>query len=167
MTPLSLLGRITSTQTQTNIPMHLTIQRLWWRLGLCGIDSMLHCTKPFIITLLSSRYDINNVEMDIKHQIIIITVPLWWSGAFVYCGHICIFIFLFPTVNFILHVVLLYLHKIYIYIHIYFFFFFFFVVALLHYNRVALWQTYLFTHNLNSVLCFTELEASCVNEVQL
>ena len=33
-----------------------------------------HCTVPFIITLLSSRYDLNNVERDVKHQIIISTL---------------------------------------------------------------------------------------------
>ena len=29
----------------------------------------LHCTKRFIITSSSSSYDLNNVESDIKHQI--------------------------------------------------------------------------------------------------
>ena len=28
---------------------------------------MLHCIKPFIITLPLSRYDLNNVERDVKH----------------------------------------------------------------------------------------------------
>ena len=28
----------------------------------------LHCTGPFIITLLLSQYDLNNVDRDIKHQ---------------------------------------------------------------------------------------------------
>ena len=30
----------------------------------------LHCTEPFIITRSSSRYDLNTVERDVKHQII-------------------------------------------------------------------------------------------------
>ena len=32
----------------------------------------LHCTEPFIIIPSSSQYDLNNVEGDIKYQIIII-----------------------------------------------------------------------------------------------
>ena len=32
---------------------------------------MLHCTEPFIITIPLSEYDLDNVERDIKHQIII------------------------------------------------------------------------------------------------
>ena len=36
----------------------------------------LHCTEPFIITLPSSQYDLNNVERDVKHQTTIIkTTP--------------------------------------------------------------------------------------------
>ena len=31
--------------------------------------TVLHCTEPFIITLLSSQYDLNNFERDLKHQI--------------------------------------------------------------------------------------------------
>ena len=31
-----------------------------------------HCTEPFIITLPSSRYDLNDVQRDVKHQTIII-----------------------------------------------------------------------------------------------
>ena len=34
-----------------------------------------HCTEPFIITLLSLRYDLNNVERGVKHQLIIIYGP--------------------------------------------------------------------------------------------
>ena len=34
----------------------------------------LHCTEPFVIICPSSRYDLNNVERDIKHQIIIINI---------------------------------------------------------------------------------------------
>ena len=34
--------------------------------------SALHWREPFIITLPSSRYDLNNVERDVKHQIILI-----------------------------------------------------------------------------------------------
>ena len=30
----------------------------------------IHCTDPFIVTLPSKRYDVNTVERDIKHQII-------------------------------------------------------------------------------------------------
>ena len=33
----------------------------------------IHCTEPFIIALLLSGYDLNNVERDVKHQAIIIT----------------------------------------------------------------------------------------------
>ena len=32
--------------------------------------TMLHCTEPFIITLTSSGYDLNNVERDVKHEIL-------------------------------------------------------------------------------------------------
>ena len=32
------------------------------------------CTEPFIIILLSSRYDLHNVERDVKHQIIVIKI---------------------------------------------------------------------------------------------
>ena len=32
---------------------------------------MLHCIEPVIIILPSSQYDLNNVERDVKHQIII------------------------------------------------------------------------------------------------
>ena len=35
------------------------------------MTSALYCTKLFIIILPSSQYDINNVERDVKHQIII------------------------------------------------------------------------------------------------
>ena len=35
-----------------------------------------HCTEPFIIPLLSSRYDLNNVEREVKHQVIIIVTIL-------------------------------------------------------------------------------------------
>ena len=41
------------------------------------VCTTLHCTEPFIITLPSSRYDLNNVERDIKQQIIIIIIN--WS----------------------------------------------------------------------------------------
>ena len=34
----------------------------------------IHYTEPFIITLLSSQYDLNNVEREAKHQTIIIGV---------------------------------------------------------------------------------------------
>ena len=41
----------------------------------------LHCTQPFIIILPLSRYDLNNVERDVKHQIILIIVTvLWFQG---------------------------------------------------------------------------------------
>ena len=33
-----------------------------------------HCTEPFIITLLSSRSDLNNAGRDVEHQIIIIVI---------------------------------------------------------------------------------------------
>ena len=32
-----------------------------------------HCTEPFVIILPSSRYDLNNVGRDVKHQLIIMT----------------------------------------------------------------------------------------------
>ena len=38
---------------------------------------VLHCTKPFIVTLLSSRYDLNNIARDAKHQTIIIQTQRW------------------------------------------------------------------------------------------
>ena len=46
-------------------------------LGLHEVDFssdciVFHRIEPFIITLPSSRYDINNVERDIKHKIVII-----------------------------------------------------------------------------------------------
>ena len=31
-----------------------------------------HCTEAFIITFPSSKYDLNNVERDVKHQTIVI-----------------------------------------------------------------------------------------------
>ena len=43
-----------------------------------GIQLMvLHCIEPFINTLPSSQYDLNKVERDIKHQIIIIWATPW------------------------------------------------------------------------------------------
>ena len=33
-----------------------------------------HCTELFIITLPSSRYDLNNVERDLKHPVSIINI---------------------------------------------------------------------------------------------
>ena len=39
----------------------------WW--GNSAHDCMaLHCIEPFIITLSLYRYDLNNVERDVKHQ---------------------------------------------------------------------------------------------------
>ena len=43
-----------------------------WRWNSSDDFMTLHCTEPFIITLPSSRYDLNNVERDVKHQTIII-----------------------------------------------------------------------------------------------
>ena len=40
------------------------------RVQLMIIYIVLHCTEPFIITLSSSRYDLNDVDRDVKHQII-------------------------------------------------------------------------------------------------
>ena len=34
------------------------------------MTTALHCTEAFIMTLLFSRYDLNNVERDVKHQTI-------------------------------------------------------------------------------------------------
>ena len=31
-----------------------------------------HCTGPFIISLLASPYDLDNVERDVNHQLIIV-----------------------------------------------------------------------------------------------
>ena len=51
---------------------------------------LLHCTEPFIGNLTSSRYDLNNVERDTKHQIIIIIITLYctwpkiWTSSFYY-----------------------------------------------------------------------------------
>ena len=42
-----------------------------WRWCSSHDCTALHCTKPFMITLPSSWYDLNNVERGIKHQIII------------------------------------------------------------------------------------------------
>ena len=40
------------------------------RVQLMIIYIVLHCIEPFIITLSSSRYDLNDVDRDVKHQII-------------------------------------------------------------------------------------------------
>ena len=37
-------------------------------------STALHCTEPFIIILPSSPYDLDNIERDVKHQIIIIFI---------------------------------------------------------------------------------------------
>ena len=42
-----------------------------WRRNSAHDGTGRHCTESFIITLLSSRYELNNVERDLKHQIII------------------------------------------------------------------------------------------------
>ena len=42
----------------------------YWRQNSAHGCMALLCTEPFIITLKSSRYDLNNVERDIKHQTI-------------------------------------------------------------------------------------------------
>ena len=38
-----------------------------WRQNSAHDCMTLHCTEPFIITLPSSQYDLNNVERDEKH----------------------------------------------------------------------------------------------------
>ena len=45
-----------------------------WRRDLAHDCSALHCTEPFIIILPSSQYDLNNVERDVQHQLIIFRV---------------------------------------------------------------------------------------------
>ena len=45
-----------------------------WRRNSAQDCIALHCRKPFIITLPSSQYDLNNVERDVKHQISIIII---------------------------------------------------------------------------------------------
>ena len=47
--------------------------------------------KSFIITLPSSWYDINNVERDIKHQIIIMSCWHFLVEIYVFIGGMCIF----------------------------------------------------------------------------
>ena len=44
------------------------------RSGIQIMTTALHCTGPFIITLPPSRYDLNNVERDVKHQTTIIVL---------------------------------------------------------------------------------------------
>ena len=42
------------------------------RIPLINVCMVLHCTEHFIITLPLSRYDLNNVKLGVKYQIIII-----------------------------------------------------------------------------------------------
>ena len=46
-----------------------------WRRNSAPDYTACHCTKPFIITLLSSQYDLDIVDRDIKHQTIIMIIP--------------------------------------------------------------------------------------------
>ena len=39
-----------------------------WRQNSAHDCTVLHCTNPFIVTLPSSRYGLNNVETDIKYK---------------------------------------------------------------------------------------------------
>ena len=43
-----------------------------WRRNSAHDCMMLYCMEPSIITFPLSQYDLNNVERDVKHQIIII-----------------------------------------------------------------------------------------------
>ena len=42
------------------------------------MTTTLHCTEPFIITFSSSRYDVNNVEREVKHQNVVV---IWFFLA--------------------------------------------------------------------------------------
>ena len=44
---------------------------------------VLHFTEPIIITFLSSRYDLDNVEREVKHQPIIIRAQLFKANNIV------------------------------------------------------------------------------------
>ena len=57
-----------------------------YRQNLARYSVGLSCTEPFIITLLLSQYDLNYVERDVKHQIIIIS----------FSGEVALSIFLLP-----------------------------------------------------------------------
>ena len=48
-----------------------------------GLYMAFHRTEPFIITLSSSQHDLNNVERDVKHQIIMFNCDIFiWVPAY-------------------------------------------------------------------------------------
>ena len=61
-----------------SIDLHLSLWKKFickkssWRQNSAYDCMALHCTEPFIIILPSTQYGLNNVEWDIKHQIVII-----------------------------------------------------------------------------------------------
>ena len=69
MTTLGWLGHKTSIQTN---------MRSWveprWRWNSAHDCIVLYCTEPFIIILPPTWYGVNNVERDVKHQIVIIII---------------------------------------------------------------------------------------------
>ena len=61
--------------------------RFWleslWRRNSPYDCTVLLCTEPFSVTLSSFQYDLNNVERDVKHQIVIIIINIKKTTTYV------------------------------------------------------------------------------------
>ena len=67
-----------------------------------GLYMAFHHTEPFIITLSSSQHDLNNVERDVKHQIIMFScdIFIWVPAYFTITTQIMLFVVFFVVVFF-------------------------------------------------------------------